>query len=60
MSQAPETNSVVENKIVDAAKSKPDGISNEEIQAHLSDIPAEVWTKVINKLLKSGYIILFY
>lgn len=44
----------IENRIIEIAISKPDGISNKDIQDDIPDIPAKVWTTVINKLLKSG------
>lgn len=44
----------IENQIIEIAISKPDGISNKDIQEDLPNIPAKVWTTVINKLLKSG------
>lgn len=46
--------SEVENHILELAKSKPDGISNKDIQNSIPDTPAKVWTMVINKLLKAG------
>lgn len=44
----------LENQIIELAKTKPDGISNKDIQYGLSGTPAEAWTTIINKLLKSG------
>lgn len=54
-SDAAESSDVsIENQILELAKSTPDGISNNDIQNTIPDVPAEVWTTVINKLLKSG------
>lgn len=44
----------VENQIIELAKLKPTGISNSDIKDDMPDTPIEIWTKVINKLLKSG------
>lgn len=44
----------IENQIIDLASSKPDGISNKDIQTNIPNVSAKVWTTVINKLLKSG------
>lgn len=49
--------SSIENVIVQLAKDKPNGISNEHIKNAIPDTPLEIWTKIINKLLKSGYVI---
>ncbi|KAF5304911.1 hypothetical protein FQR65_LT00795 [Abscondita terminalis] len=48
-----------ENRILELAKSKANGISNNDIKTDMPDIPAEVWTKTINKLLKAGTLELF-
>lgn len=44
----------IENQIVELAKAKPDGISNKDIQGVIPETPAEIWTTIINKLLKNG------
>lgn len=44
----------LEAQILELAKAKPDGISNVDVQNVVSDTPAQVWTTVINKLLKTG------
>lgn len=49
----------IENRIIEIAIAKPDGISNKDIQEGLHDVPAKVWTTVINKLLKSGYVSIY-
>ncbi|XP_017779632.1 PREDICTED: probable DNA-directed RNA polymerase III subunit RPC6 [Nicrophorus vespilloides] len=49
----------LEDKIIDLAKEREKGITNQDIQKELSDIPAADWTKVINKLLKNGTLELF-
>lgn len=48
-------NDSLEDHIIALAKSKPDGISNADIQADIPDTPAAIWTKIINKFLKTGY-----
>ncbi|KAK4885409.1 hypothetical protein RN001_001680 [Aquatica leii] len=48
-----------ENRILELAKSKPNGISNNDIKTEISNIPPEVWTKTVNKLLKTGVLELF-
>lgn len=48
------TLSIVEEKIIQLAKSKENGTSNKEIQETVPDVPASEWTKIVNKLLKSG------
>lgn len=45
---------IVETKILDLAKNKPDGISNDDIQTDIPEIHAKQWTAIVNKLLKSG------
>lgn len=49
-----ETNSEIDEKILALAQEKANGVTNKDIQAALGDIPATVWTKTINKFLKSG------
>ncbi|XP_018331669.1 probable DNA-directed RNA polymerase III subunit RPC6 [Agrilus planipennis] len=51
--------SSVESQITALAQSKPEGISNEDIQSNLLNVTAETWTKSVNKLLKSGLLELF-
>lgn len=54
-SETPEgSENAIENQLLELAKTKPDGISNKDIQTSIPDVPAKVWTTVINKLLKSG------
>ena len=48
------SNKVIENRLIELAKSKPNGITNDDIKNELSDTSAEAWAKVVNKLLKSG------
>lgn len=50
---------VNDDVIVELAKSKPNGISNIDIKNEIPDVSPEVWTKSINKLLKSGTLELF-
>lgn len=50
----PSSEGAAEDAILAMAKLKTDGISNGDIQNELPDIPAKIWTQVINKLLKSG------
>lgn len=47
-------NGELEIKILEFAKTKPEGISNKDVQNLIPDTPAQVWTTVINKLLKHG------
>lgn len=42
-----------EEKILELAKEKANGITNKDIQAAIPDTPATIWTSVINKLLKN-------
>lgn len=51
-----ESNESIEQKILELAQSKPDGITNNEIKATLGSTPPAVWTKVINTFLKNGYV----
>lgn len=44
----------VETKILELAKNKPDGISNDDIQTDIPEVHAKEWTAVVNKLLKLG------
>lgn len=48
------TTSIVEEKILQLAKSKENGISNKDIQETIPEVPASDWTKIVNKLLKNG------
>ncbi|KAF5275415.1 hypothetical protein FQA39_LY06872 [Lamprigera yunnana] len=53
------TQSESEKHFLELAKSKPNGISNDDIKNKMLDVPPEVWTKIINKFLKSGTLELF-
>lgn len=55
--KASSSSSTIEDKIIQLAKEKETGVSNKEIQEAIPDVPASEWTKIINKLLKSGYIL---
>lgn len=46
----------IENTIIELAKNKPDGITNNDIKNDIPDTPPDVWIKTVNKLLKNGYI----
>lgn len=45
----------IEDRIIELAKNKPDGITNNEIKADIPDTPPDIWIKTVNKLLKNGY-----
>ncbi|KAJ8981346.1 hypothetical protein NQ317_002883 [Molorchus minor] len=49
----------VESRLLELAKSKPEGISNSDIKEHIADIPLAQITAVINKCLKNGTFDLF-
>ncbi|KAJ8934184.1 hypothetical protein NQ314_013538, partial [Rhamnusium bicolor] len=51
--------SSVENRLLELAKSQPEGISNADIKEHISDVPLPEITAVINKCLKNGTFDLF-
>ncbi|KAJ8963180.1 hypothetical protein NQ318_018645, partial [Aromia moschata] len=51
--------STVEQRLLELAKSKPEGISNADIKEHISDIPLTEITVIINKCLKNGTFDLF-
>ncbi|CAG9821552.1 unnamed protein product [Phaedon cochleariae] len=49
----------VETRLLDLAKSQPNGVSNDDVKAHLSDVPLPELTAIINKCLKNGLFDLF-
>lgn len=44
----------VEERLLDLAKSQPNGISNDDIKEHMPDVPLPDITAAINKFLKKG------
>lgn len=44
----------LETQVLEFAKTKPEGISNKDIQELITDTPPQVLAAVINKFLKSG------
>ncbi|KRT79798.1 hypothetical protein AMK59_7597, partial [Oryctes borbonicus] len=49
----------IENRIIDLTKSKPDGVTNNDIKNDIPDTPPDVWIETVNKLLKNGTLELF-
>lgn len=49
----------IKNAILELAKSKSNGISNNEITAILPDTSVNEWIDVVNNLLSDGYVLLF-
>lgn len=47
--------SSVENRLLALAKSKQDGISNDDVKDHMPDVSLSEITAAINKCLKNGY-----
>lgn len=44
----------IEDRLVELAKSQPDGISNDDIKQHMPEVPLPEITAIINKCLKNG------
>ncbi|CAG9857909.1 unnamed protein product [Phyllotreta striolata] len=51
--------SEIEIKLLDLAKSNPDGISNDDIKKQIPDVPLTEITAIINKFLRNGTFDLF-
>lgn len=49
----------VEERLLQLAKANPEGISNDDIKEHITDVPLAEVTAVINKCLKNGTFDLF-
>lgn len=45
----------VEDRLIELAISKPEGISNDDIKQHIPDVSLPEITAAINKCLKNGY-----
>lgn len=43
-----------DQKLLELAKTKPEGISNEDIQQYIPNLTLEELAVIINKLLKNG------
>lgn len=43
------------NRLLDLAKSKPNGISNEDVKEHMPNVSLPEITAAINQCLKNGY-----
>lgn len=58
MSEGPssqnEDQNSIENRLLELAKSLPEGISNDDIKQHMKDVPLPEITPIINKCLKNG------
>lgn len=44
----------IEDRLLELAKSKPEGISHDDIKQHMPEITLQEITAVINKCLKNG------
>lgn len=54
MDLAQNGDSSIEDRLLELAKSRPDGISNDDIKQHMPEISLPEITAVINKCLKNG------
>lgn len=52
--EASNTENNIEDKLLELAQTKPNGLTNKDIQCELPDVPPTVWTTVVNKFLKAG------
>lgn len=53
LSQNGDQNSI-ESRLLELAKSQPEGISNDDVKEHMKDVPLPEITLIINKCLKNG------